>query len=144
VRAEDARAQAQTRVDAARARVDNAEDGQSDGGVGDFPCGTHHIYCYTGEGGTSDCQQIGDLGEMCFHFSVEHYCTPCDGWDHFDNECNTGFAAECAGNCYAKRNDYCTCLPQGSSCTGTGTGDELDCCSYLCDYSSEVGIGVCA
>ncbi len=138
-RAEDARSQANERAAAGRAQAENAIGEGSGGDVGDPFCGTHHIFCYIGDGGTSDCQQIGDLGDKCFSLDAFTNCTPCDGWQHFYDECNTNFASECGGNCYADRNDYCTCIPGYDSCQNNS-----DCCSGRCtNNNSNVELGIC-
>jgi len=98
-------------------------------------CDDHDIACYTGTGGSS-CQEVGSLGQKGFCLPG---CTPCDGWSHFDDECNATFAA-CNGACTAQRNDYCApCKPQDES-----GENNADCCSGNCMCSEISDSCTCA
>ena len=78
--------------------------------IDDWRCGDHDVLCYT-----SDCTEVGELGGnpkgFCWYYGTDvGYCVPCDGWDHFIDECDRTVAA-CNGQCQAARRDECTPYP---------------------------------
>lgn len=102
-----------------------------------FGCTDHDISCYTGVNvGGEPCEEVGSLGTKGFCLPN---CEPCDGWSHFDAECNATFAA-CGGACTAQRNDYCApCKPPDESCE-----NNADCCSGNCMCSEISDSCTCA
>ena len=96
-----------------------------------FGCDNHEIACYTGVNSTAGpCTEVGSLGTKGFCLPN---CNPCDGWSHFDDECNATFpACSSGGGCVAQRNDYCECHTKGQTCES-----DVDCCGGECNCLEE-------